>query len=80
MKCNENKFCNFTQILPLHVIVNVFLVRLQTNTLPTRDRSNVSSMLLFQPPVHAGYLFERQYRYVYEHRVPYVKEILLRSI
>ena len=35
---------------------------------------------LFQPRVFVGYLLERQYRSVYEHRVPYVTGILLQSI
>ena len=35
---------------------------------------------LFQPPVFAVYLFERQYWSVYEHRRPYVKGILLQWI
>ena len=35
---------------------------------------------LFQCPVFPGYLFERQYRPVYEHQVPYVKRIPLLSI
>ena len=72
--------------------MNVLLVRFQTITLETRGRNNVSSTLfqhrdvniiklrLFQPPVFADYLFERQYRPFYEHYVPYVKEIPLQHI
>ena len=45
MKRNKNKLCNFTQISPLHLIVNVFLVRFQTNTLQTRGTNNVGPTL-----------------------------------
>ena len=41
---------------------------------------NKTELRSFQPPVFAGYLFERQYRPVYEHRIPYVKGIPLQSI
>ena len=45
MKFDENKFCNFTQISPLHLIVNVFLVRFQINTQQTRGRNNFGPTL-----------------------------------
>ena len=73
--------------------MNVFLARFQTITLQTWGRNNVSSTLfqrrdietklklrLFQPLVFTRYLFERQYRPVYKHCIPYVKGIPLQSI
>ena len=53
MKYNENKFCNFTQILLFHLIVNVFLVSFPTNTLQTRGGNNVSSTLFERRNIEA---------------------------
>ena len=69
--------------------LRILLIYFQTITL---GRSNVEQhcfsvvtlsnieLRLFQHPVFAGYLYERPYRPVYEHRVPNIKGILLQWI
>ena len=92
MMYNENKFADVI-LLKLDPIVNVFLVRFRTITLQTQEIKitlvqrcfnvvtlNNIELRLFRPPVFSGYLFERQYRPAYEHRVPYAKGIPLQSI